>query len=71
MPGPCLRLEAERLRFVEERDGQSGARDFALRTLRLYRAAVRRGKDGHRSGYGSSYRRALVLSCLDFRAYLR
>jgi hypothetical protein len=71
MPSPYLRLEAERLRFVEARDGRQGARDFALRTLRIYRAAVKRGKDGRRSGYGNAYRRALVVSCLDFRAYLR
>mgnify|MGYP005826660609 CR=1 FL=1 len=57
--------------FLEARDGRPGARDFALRTPRIYRAAVRRGKDGRRSGYGSAYRRALVISCLDFRAYLR
>jgi hypothetical protein len=63
--------EAERLRFLENRDGPAAARAFAHRTLHVYRAAVKRGKDGRRSGYASAYRRALLESCLDFRAYLR
>jgi hypothetical protein len=71
MPGPCLRLEAKRLRFSWKPRTADRERDFALRTLRIYRAAVKRGKDGRRSGYGSAYRRALVISCVDFRAYLR
>jgi hypothetical protein len=66
-----VRHEAERLRFVETRDGIPGAIAFARQGLRGYRAAVKRGKDGRRSGYGSAYRRALLESCLDFRAYLR
>ena len=66
-----LRHEAARLSFLERRDGPDGAQDFARRTLTIYRAAVKRGKDGRRSGYGSAYRRALVESCLDFRSYLR
>ena len=66
-----LRHEAARLEFLERRDGLHGAQDFARRTLVIYRAAVKRGKDGRRSGYGSAYRRALVESCLDFRLYLR
>jgi hypothetical protein len=66
-----LRHESARLKFLERRDGHDGAQDFARRTLLIYRAAVKRGKDGRRSGYGSAYRRALVESCLDFRTYLR
>lgn len=66
-----MRHEAERLRFVEIRDGLPGSIAFARQGLRVYRAAVRRGKDGRRSGYGSAYRRALLESCLDFRVYLR
>lgn len=66
-----MRQEAERLRFVETRDGLPGAIAFARQTLRTYRAAVKRGKDGRRSGYGSAYRHALLESCLDFRTYLR
>lgn len=62
--------EAERLRFLEARDGRAGAVDFARRTLRIYRAAVKRGRNGRRSAYGGAYRRALLMSCLDFRAYL-
>ncbi len=63
--------EAGRLHFLEARDGLEGARAFARTTLQVYRAAVARGRDGRRSGYGSVYRRALLESCLDFRAYVR
>ena len=63
--------ELDRLGFVEARDGADAAYDFAERTLNLYRAALKRGKDGRRSGYGHAYRRTLVESCLDFRRYLR
>lgn len=66
-----MRHEAGRLRFVETRDGLPAAIAFARQGLHVYRAAVRRGRDGRRSGYGSAYRRALLESCLDFRAYLR
>ncbi|MBP6251468.1 MAG: hypothetical protein KA324_15390 [Rubrivivax sp.] len=66
-----MRHEAGRLQFLERRDGLSGAIAFARQGLHVYRAAVRRGKDGRRSGYGSAYRRALLESCLDFRVYLR
>lgn len=66
-----LRYEAARLGFLEIRDGADGAQDFARRTLAVYRAAVKRGRDGRRSGYGSAYRRALIESCLDFRQYLK
>lgn len=66
-----MRHETERLRFVESRDGRPSAIAFAQQCLRIYRAAVKRGKDGRRSGYGSAYRRALLESCLDFRRYLR
>lgn len=63
--------EAERLRFMQARDGGPGAIAFAQQGLRIYRAAVKRGKDGRRRGYASAYRRSLLESCLDFRAYLR
>jgi hypothetical protein len=56
---------------MEARDGIWGALAFAGQGLSVYRAAVKRGKDGRRSGYGSAYRRDLLQSCLDFRAYLR
>lgn len=63
--------EASRLQFIENRDGQKSGKEFARKTLDIYRAAVKRGKDGRRSGYGSAYRRTLIESCLDFREYLR
>ena len=65
-----MQHETDRLRFLEARDGPQQARAYARRTLRIYRAAVKRGKDGRRSAYGSVYRSALLMSCLDFRAYL-
>jgi hypothetical protein len=45
--------ETDRLCFLEARDGRQGAVAYARRTLRIYRAAVERGKDGRRGGYGS------------------
>lgn len=66
-----MRHEAGRLHFLERRDGLPGAVVFARQALGIYRAAVRRGKHGRRSGYGSAYLRALLESCLDFRAFLR
>lgn len=64
-------IEFERLSFMELRDGQEGAKDFARRTLFVYRKALKRNKAGKRSRYASAYRRSLILSCLAFRAYLR
>jgi hypothetical protein len=66
-----MRHEAGRLQFLERRDGLPSAVAFAHRALDIYRAAARRGKDGRRSAYGGAYRRVLLESGLDFRAYLR
>ena len=63
--------ECNRILFVEKRDGVAEAIQFAKRTLRIYRAAVKKNRRGIRSGYGSTYRRSLVLSCLVFRSYIR
>lgn len=73
----ALRHEGSRLAFLEARDGLSGARDFALRTLAIYRAALAPARDERGGvskrvrGYGVAYRPSLVASCLDFRSYLR
>ena len=63
--------ERERPLFVESRDGRLRGKAFAKQTLGIYRAALKRRSDGRRSGYGSAYRRQLVLSCVVLRKYLR
>ena len=63
--------ECNRILFVEKRDGVAEAIQFAKRTLHIYRMAVKKNSQGIRSGYGSTYRRSLVLSCLVFRSYIR
>ena len=63
--------ECSRILFVEKRDGVAEAIQFAKRTLHIYRMAVKKNGRGIRSGYGSTYRRSLVLSCLVFRSYIR
>ena len=63
--------ECNRILFVEKRDGVAEAIQFAKRTLHIYRMAVKKNNRGIRSGYGSTYRRSLVLSCLVFRSYIR
>lgn len=63
--------ECNRILFVEKRDGVAEAIQFAKRTLHIYRMAIKKNSRGIRSGYGSTYRRSLVLSCLVFRSYIR
>ncbi len=63
--------EQQRLAFLIQRDGMSGARDFARRTLAIYRGAIKRQANGRRTRYGETYRRRLVASCLELRAFLR
>ena len=63
--------ERKRIAFVCDRDGGDGAVAFAKRALGAYRACVRRKSNGRRSGYGSAYRRSLVLSCIVFREFIR
>ena len=63
--------ECNRILFVEKRDGVAEAIQFAKRTLHIYRMAVKKNSRGIRSGYGSTYRRSLVLSRLVFRSYIR
>lgn len=63
--------EAERLAFVEARDGKAGAIDFAERTLRAYREALKRKNGRIVLGYGQAYRRTLLTSIMALRRYLR
>lgn len=57
-------IETNRLQFLERQDGVEATKQWALRTLGLYRAALK-------TPYGKTYRRSLVLSCLHFRQYAR
>ena len=57
--------------ILRVRAGVAEAIQFAKRTLHIYRMAVKKNSRGIRSGYGSTYRRSLVLSCLVFRSYIR
>ena len=63
--------ECNRILFVEKRDGVAEAIQFAKRTLHIYLMAVKKNSRGVRSGYGNTYRRSLILSCLVFRSYIR
>ena len=53
-------LERRRLTFIGARDGEDAAKDFAARTYRQYRNALR-------TGYGGAYRRQLLASFMVFR----
>jgi hypothetical protein len=57
-------IETNRLQFLEQRDGVAATTRWALRTIGLYRAALK-------TPYGKAYRRSLILSCLHFRQYAR
>ena len=64
--------ERDRLNFIEARDGS--AADFARRTLGIYRECLRQdGKKSRKFHHASlpQYRRSFILSCLEFRKYLR
>lgn len=56
--------EQDRIAFVQARDGPDAAKLWAHQTFRLYRQALR-------TPYGKAYRRALLLSLLALRQYLR
>lgn len=56
--------EQERLAFLEARDGKEATRAWAIRTLTLYKSA-------RKTPYGKAYRRTLVESLADLRAYSR
>ncbi len=58
-----VRLEQQRLHYIAARDGERAADDFARRTYRQYRQALK-------TNYGRAYRRELLASCLVFRQHL-
>jgi hypothetical protein len=58
-----IRLEQRRLAYVVQRDGEPTAKQFAERTYRQYRQALK-------TGYGRAYRRELIESCIVFRKFL-
>ena len=64
--------ELNRLTFVARRGGRQSALDFARQGIKQYRGALaQRNRGGHRTGYGLSFRKALVQSLLVYRAFLR
>lgn len=66
--------EHHRLQFLEQRDGKSGALDFAKRAMDMYRTAVLCSrKRGHAKPHHASfpeYRRKFIQSYCDFKRYL-
>lgn len=67
-------LEQQRLTFLENRDGKKGAREFAQKTLRIYRTAVlcsrKRGQKKPHHASLKEYRRGFIESYLCFKRYL-
>lgn len=65
-------MEAERIRFVLQRDGELKAREFASRTFRIYRKCVlMNGKNGRKFHHASlrEFRRGFVESYLCFKRF--
>lgn len=64
--------EADRINFLIERDGLSGAIDFAKRALFVYRKAARLTPDGKKQfAHDKVYRASFVESILYLRNFLR
>ena len=66
--------ERDRLSLIESMDGKESAIGFARRTLAIYRECLRQdGKNSRKFHHASlpQYRRSFILSCLEFRRYLR
>lgn len=66
--------ESGRIKFVINRDGIAEAKMWALRTLRIYRAAVlKNGKDGSRPHHASyrEYRRGFIESYLCLKSFCK
>jgi hypothetical protein len=57
-----IKLENERLSFIENRDGKEAAIAFAKRTMMIYRRHVLKIK-------GLLKRRSFIISYLEFKAY--
>jgi hypothetical protein len=61
-------VEGQRIALLLERDGFEATREWAKRTLGIYRRAV---LDGSHFASTPGYRRRYLLSCADFRRWLR
>lgn len=62
-----MRGETDRLNFMIRRDGDVKAREFAIRTLRIYRACVlMNGRNGRKFHHASlpQFRRSFIDSYL-------
>lgn len=59
--------EADRLQFLEQRDGISGARRFAAQTMKLYKEAIQKRK----GTADRAKRRLFVAAFLAFKNYLK
>lgn len=68
--GELKRCETEgrRIGLLLERDGLEATREWVRRTLAIYRRAV---LDGSHFASTPGYRRSYLLSCADFRRWLR
>lgn len=64
-----LHCEANRLRFIEDRDGVDAARLYAQRTRKIYAAAARDRRRKH--GKHDPYYCKFVESAASFRYLLR
>lgn len=65
-------MEVARINFVKNRDGEEAALAFVSQTMVQYKRALKqRNENGYRCGYGLSFRRELIQSCIVFRDYLR
>lgn len=68
--------EAERIAFLEQRDGKVGALAFAIQTLDVYRKSTRPWRDEHgrirwRFLHDPVYRASFIHSMIFFRNYIR
>lgn len=65
--------EVQRLKLIMSREGIPAAVEWATRTLKTYREALRRPKFGARSHFARlpGYREEFVVSCLVLRSFLR
>ncbi len=64
--------EADRIAFMEQRDGVPAAREFAEQTLQVYRSAARPDRSGKKGfAHDIRFRASFVESLLYLRAYLR
>jgi hypothetical protein len=66
--------EEHRLAFLENRDGKDAAKEFAKRTMRMYRSAVlasrKRGFDKPHHASLPEYRRGFIESYCALKRYV-